>query len=226
MRPPSPNSVSTDWTSAAISRAVSSSFSKRPRTTTSLSICSSDPYLRYASGNTTVSRAAAPVLEGDHRHGVALPCLECPYTADDAGDRDRCATRVEFFDPLHTGRLQLLRMPVNRVPAQVEPQGLLLETELFCLCPWGRGWEGNGAIGGFVWIGFAEQLVLTSVSIALSPGAVLDRTARRRQQPRPSFGDRHQRCGLQQRIECPGLDQALKHAPVDQPQVDLFRRAG
>ena len=142
MRPPSPNSVLTDWTLAAIRRAVSSSFSRRParppacRSAVAIRICDTPLETRPSQGS-------RPVLEADHRHRVALSRLECPNAADDAGDGDRRNSAVELFDPFHAGRLQLLRMSVDRVPTQIEPHCFLLEGELLCLCPRGRRWEGK-----------------------------------------------------------------------------------
>jgi hypothetical protein len=71
----------------------------------------------------------------------------------------------------------------------------------------------------------AEELGLSFVAIALRPRAVLAGRVNRCEQSRPGRGRRQtgQRgIGLRETIERAGFDQALEHALVGQPQIEIL----
>ena len=125
--------------------------------------------------------------------------------------------------------LQRRRVAIDRMAAPVEAERLLLEGELLGLGPRRRvGQQGRPeavALRTRPTASAPNSCACPSFAIALQPRAVLAGRVDRREQPRPQRRRRQRlRSGVpsDERVERAGLDEALEHALVDEPQIEIL----
>ena len=202
-------------------RADSSSFSNLPRTSSIASASISEPCLPNVSGNTTTS--TLPAMSSSMKTAMRSPFLvfsgrrpeTMPPTQTSASDA------VELGDPLGAEGLQLLGEALERMAAHVEAERFLLERR--AAAP--RSTAARRAAGrprrrrrrpG-------RRTAGTAPCRDRADGGRRARSpCRRRRTARRGASRTARCCSRRERVERAGLDQALEHPLVDQPQVDVL----
>ena len=149
-----------------------------------------------------------------------------PQASAASGDRLRLG---ELGDRLRAELLQRVGVAIDGMAAPVEAERFLLEAELLGLGPRRRLRQraAAAAVGrarGQIVVARRRTAALPFVAIALRARAVLAGRVDGGQEPRPQL-QRRQALVLgarRERVERAGLDQALEHALVDQPQIEIL----